>query len=86
MRCITPGEAEYVIKEMHLGACADHAGPRSVVRKILRTGYYWSSTSKDVAEFIAKCEQCQRHASLRHVPQEEMKALSGPWPFYMWGD
>ncbi len=37
LRCVTLEEAEYVIREMHLGACAAHNSPRSIVRKIIRT-------------------------------------------------
>jgi hypothetical protein len=34
---------------------------------------------------IKKCEQCQRHANIPHIPSEELHTLSTPWPFHTWG-
>nr|GEU58194.1 protein NYNRIN-like [Tanacetum cinerariifolium] len=33
--------ANYVLREIHKGSCSMHAGPRSVMEKALRSGYYW---------------------------------------------
>nr|XP_023909274.1 uncharacterized protein LOC112020937 [Quercus suber] len=38
LRCVDEGEVEYILREVHEGICGDHAGPRSLVRKIMRTG------------------------------------------------
>nr|GEY59988.1 reverse transcriptase domain-containing protein [Tanacetum cinerariifolium] len=40
LRCVGPLQAEYVIREIHKGSCSMHAGPRSVVAKAIRLGYY----------------------------------------------
>nr|GFC09354.1 reverse transcriptase domain-containing protein [Tanacetum cinerariifolium] len=40
LRCVGPLQAEYVIKEIHEGSCSMHAGPRSVVAKAIRPGYF----------------------------------------------
>ncbi|GJZ95845.1 reverse transcriptase domain-containing protein [Tanacetum coccineum] len=40
LRCIGPLQANYIIREVHEGACGMHAGARSVVAKIMRQGYY----------------------------------------------
>ena len=34
-------EDEYILEEIHEGICGDHAGPRSLVSKVIRTGYFW---------------------------------------------
>ena len=42
LRCVDDDEeAKYILKEIHEGICGDHAGPRSLVSKVLRTGYFW---------------------------------------------
>nr|XP_023904367.1 uncharacterized protein LOC112016094 [Quercus suber] len=41
LRCVDEGEAEYVLREVCEGICEDHTGPRSLVRKIIRAGYFW---------------------------------------------
>lgn len=40
LRCIGPTQAESVIREIHEGACGLHAGPRSIVSKVARHGYF----------------------------------------------
>ncbi|GJR58193.1 reverse transcriptase domain-containing protein [Tanacetum coccineum] len=41
LRCVGPLQANYVIREIHMGSCGMHVGPRAVVRKAMRQGYYW---------------------------------------------
>ena len=40
LRCIEGEEAKYVLEEVHGGVCGDHMGAKSLVRKIMRTGYF----------------------------------------------
>jgi len=41
LKCLTPDQATYVIRELHLGICGTHLGVRTMVAKVVRTGYYW---------------------------------------------
>nr|GFA13078.1 reverse transcriptase domain-containing protein [Tanacetum cinerariifolium] len=59
VRCVGPLQAEYVIKEIHEGSCSMHAGPRSVVAKAIRLGYFWPTMHRDVQDMIRKCNDCQ---------------------------
>ncbi|GJW59799.1 reverse transcriptase domain-containing protein [Tanacetum coccineum] len=47
LRCVRPTQAEYVVKEIHEGSYSMHSGPRSVVAKAIRSGYYWLTMHKD---------------------------------------
>jgi len=38
-RCVEEDEAKYILEEIHEGICGDHTGPRSLVNKIIITGY-----------------------------------------------
>nr|GEX47288.1 reverse transcriptase domain-containing protein [Tanacetum cinerariifolium] len=40
LRCVGLVQADYVMREIHEGSCSMHAGPRSVVAKAIRLGYY----------------------------------------------
>ena len=40
-RCLSPDEVNYVLREVHKGACGNHLGARSLVHKVIRVGYYW---------------------------------------------
>nr|GEZ38293.1 reverse transcriptase domain-containing protein [Tanacetum cinerariifolium] len=59
LRCVGPFQAEYVIKEIHEGSCSMHAGPRSVVAKAIRLGYFLPTMHRDAQDMIRKCNDCQ---------------------------
>ena len=40
LKCVDEDEARYILEEIHEGICGDHAGPRSLVSKVIRTGYF----------------------------------------------
>ncbi|GKE09755.1 reverse transcriptase domain-containing protein [Tanacetum coccineum] len=60
-------------------------GPRSVVSKIIRLGYYWPSMHKDAKSLIQKCETCQIHSPILRKPKQEMTSIMSAWPFLQWG-
>ncbi|CAL1405791.1 unnamed protein product [Linum trigynum] len=85
LKCLGPEEAKWVIKEIHQGTCATHSGPRSLERTILLQGYYWPTVKKDAMEAVKKCHECQIHANKQHLPSEQLRSITGPWPFAQWG-
>nr|XP_033511174.1 uncharacterized protein LOC117275929 [Nicotiana tomentosiformis] len=38
--CLRPRDSEYVMREIHEGTCRNHSDAESLVRKIIRAGYY----------------------------------------------
>ena len=40
LKCVDEEEAKYILKKIHEGVCKDHAGPRSLVSKVIRIGYF----------------------------------------------
>nr|GEV54910.1 reverse transcriptase domain-containing protein [Tanacetum cinerariifolium] len=85
LRCVGPLQAEYVMREIHEGSCSMHAGPRSVVAKAIRLGYYWPTMHKDARDMIRKCSDCQVHRPVTKHPQQHLTPITAPWPFYKWG-
>ncbi|GJV54548.1 reverse transcriptase domain-containing protein [Tanacetum coccineum] len=59
LRCVGPIQADYVLREIHAGSCSMHSGPRSVVARALRSGYYWPTMHRDARDMIRKCHDCQ---------------------------
>ena len=39
-RCVSKEEAKYVLEEIHEVICGDHIGPRSLISKVIQTGYF----------------------------------------------
>nr|GFA69602.1 reverse transcriptase domain-containing protein [Tanacetum cinerariifolium] len=85
LRCVGPLQVDYVMKEIHEGSCSMHAGPRSVVAKAIRLGYYWPTMHKDARDMIRKCNDCQIHRPVTRHPQQSLSLITAPWPFYKWG-
>ncbi|GJU87036.1 reverse transcriptase domain-containing protein [Tanacetum coccineum] len=52
LRYAGPLQSDYVIREIHEGSCSMHAGPRSVVAKAMRLGYYWPTMHRDARDII----------------------------------
>ncbi|KAM1810112.1 hypothetical protein ACFX12_026916 [Malus domestica] len=85
LRCLTPAEAEIVLREIHEGVCGDHAGSRSLAHKTFRQGYYWPTLHQDAIKVSRSCDKCQRYATIPHSPPEPLTPMISPWPFAQWG-
>ncbi|GJW36008.1 reverse transcriptase domain-containing protein, partial [Tanacetum coccineum] len=85
LRCVGPLQANYVLIEIHEGLCSMHSGPRSVVAKAIRTGYYWPTMHMDARKLIRECNDCQVHRPVLINPQQNLSPITSPWPFYKWG-
>ena len=40
LRCLTPDESHYILRDVYKGARGNHSGARSLVHKIVRARYY----------------------------------------------
>nr|GFA09010.1 reverse transcriptase domain-containing protein [Tanacetum cinerariifolium] len=85
LRCVGPLQVDYVMREIHEGSCSMHTGPRSIVAKAIRLGYYWPTMHKDARDMIRKCSDCQIHRPFARHPQQPLTPITAPWPFYKWG-
>ncbi|GJW45872.1 reverse transcriptase domain-containing protein [Tanacetum coccineum] len=85
LRCVGPLQVDYVIREIHEGSCNMHTGPRSVVAKAMRLGYYWPTMHRDARDMIHTCNDCQVHRPVPRNPQQPLTLITALWPFYKWG-
>nr|GEW34634.1 reverse transcriptase domain-containing protein [Tanacetum cinerariifolium] len=84
LRCVGLLQAEYVMRDIHEGSCSMHVGPRSVLAKAIRLGYYWPTMHKDAHDMIRKCNDCQIHRPITRHPQQPLTPITAPWLFYKW--
>ena len=85
LRCVDDDEAKYILEEIHEGICGDYAGPRSLVSKVIRIGYFWPTMQVDVLELVKKCDKYQRFGNVQRLPVERMTMITSSWPFTQWG-
>ena len=84
LKCVDEEEAKHILEEIHQGICRDHAGPRSLVNKVIRIGYFWPTIQVDAVELVKKCDRCQRYGNVQWLPAERLTVISSPWPFAQW--
>ena len=76
LKCVDEEEARYIMEEIHGGVCDDHADPRSLVNKVIRTGYFWPTMQADAVEIVKKCDKCQRYGNVQRLPAERLTTIA----------
>jgi len=76
LKCVDEEEARYILEEIHEGVFGDHAGPRSLVSKVFRIGYFWPIMQVDVRELVKKCDKCLRFRNVQHLPAERLMTIA----------
>ena len=85
LKCVDEEETRYILEEIHGRVCGDHAGPRSLVTKVIRTGYFWPTMQVDASKIVKKCDKYQRYENVQRLPAEKLTTISSLWPFTQWG-
>ena len=85
LKYVDDNEAKYILEEIHKGICGDHAGPRSLVSKVIRIDYLWPTMQVDALELVKKCDKCQQFRNVQRLLMERMTMITSPWPFAQWG-
>ena len=78
LRCLAPNEANYVLQEVHEGACGNHSGVRSLIHKVVRAGYYWPTVQADTKVYVKVCDQCQQFSNVPRQPSEYLTPMMAP--------
>jgi ribonuclease HI len=67
MRCILGDKGRELLQEIHAGACGHHTGPRTLVGKAFRQGFYWLTVVADSKDIVRRCEGFQFYARQTHL-------------------
>ncbi|XP_022875765.1 uncharacterized protein K02A2.6-like [Olea europaea var. sylvestris] len=85
LRCLKPFESLQALTEVHEGICENQQGGRALAYKSIRYGYYWPTIKKDAAEYVKRCDKCQRFGNAIYAPAEELTSIHYSAPFEQWG-
>ncbi|XP_056696908.1 uncharacterized protein [Spinacia oleracea] len=85
LKCVGPTDADYILREIHLGICGNHIGGRTLAHKALRAGYWWPTMVSEAKQMARKCEKCQKFAPAIHQPAQALQSTLYPLPFAQWG-
>ncbi|PKI63894.1 hypothetical protein CRG98_015675 [Punica granatum] len=70
---------------MLLWCIDEHKSRRPMEEKIMRLGYYWSTMETNCVKHVRHCHRCQVYADQIKAPPNELRPMTAPWPFSMWG-
>ena len=73
LKCVTPFDRNYILREIHEGACSSHQRARTIAGKALRAEYYWPTLKHNADALVMKCPNCQLH---RDIPQDATNPLA----------
>ncbi|GAA0140621.1 hypothetical protein LIER_01931 [Lithospermum erythrorhizon] len=78
--CVSEAKIDQTLYEVHEGhVCGHHIGGHSSTLKVTRAGYYWPTIMKDAAEYVKRCDVCQRMQPIpRHLVAEMSPVGSQP--------
>ena len=85
LMCLTPKQGQYVLAEFHEGICGNHPGGRTLAHRVHTQEYYWPTMKSDAANYVKKCDPCQRMFPILKSPVQDLVSISSPWPFAKWG-
>ena len=81
LMCLTPEQGQYVLAELHEGICGNHPGGRTLAHRAHTQGYYWPTMKSDAADYVKRCDPCQRISPILKSPVQYLVSISSPWPF-----
>jgi hypothetical protein len=84
MWCIPRDQGRELLQEIHANTCGHHAGPRTLVGKAFRQGFYWSTAVADSKDIVRHCEGCQFYARQTHLPTQALQTIPITWAFTVW--
>ena len=85
LKCITPKEGNYILREIHAGGCGIHQGVRTVINKLLRSEYYWHYLRSDAETLILRCSKCQLFSKVAKKPTSYLTTMQSMLSFDKWG-
>ena len=60
LKCLTKEQGQYVFVELHEEICGNHPSGRTLAHRAHTQGYYWLTMRSDAADYVRKCDRCQR--------------------------
>ncbi|XP_025684998.1 uncharacterized protein [Arachis hypogaea] len=58
LKCVEPGDMEYILCEIYEGCCSHHIGGKTLAQKVIRARYFWPSVIQDSMQLVKSCSKC----------------------------
>ena len=67
LKCVTPSEVKYIMREIHERTYRNHAGGQSLAFKALKQGYYWPTIKTDNMEYTRKYDYFTKRVKAEEI-------------------
>ncbi|KAL3685159.1 hypothetical protein R1sor_003181 [Riccia sorocarpa] len=84
-RCLSAEEIPTVLKASHTDEAGGHFSGELTARKIYLSGYWWPTVHKDCANYVRRCDACQRHGKPLSRYTSLLSSILAARPFQKWG-
>ncbi|KAL3700018.1 hypothetical protein R1sor_018040 [Riccia sorocarpa] len=83
--CLEKEEVLTILEALHSGLEGGHFGVQTTAKKILTGGYKWPTLFRDTADFIKRCDACQRTGRPTATTRWPLVPIMPLAPFERWG-
>ncbi|KAL3682263.1 hypothetical protein R1sor_000285 [Riccia sorocarpa] len=84
-RCLEKPEVNRIIQLLHSGDTGGHFGIQTTARKIIKAAYWWPTLYRDVADYVKRCDPCQRTGRPTATTRWPLTPILPLAPFEKWG-
>lgn len=83
--CVTKAEYIKVLEPAHAGLSRGHFFADTTAKAIMTAGLWWPTLFQDAAEFVKRCDQCQRVKVPIRKDNMPLRPMMGARAFAKWG-
>ena len=83
--CIKENEYLPILHQAHSGVGSGHFSSETTTRNILWSGLWWPTLNFDAAQFVKRCEECQRSKPPTTYDRMPLRPLMATRAFAKWG-
>ncbi|KAL3693085.1 hypothetical protein R1sor_006736 [Riccia sorocarpa] len=84
-RCLSAEEIPTVLKASHTDEAGGHFSGKLTARKIYLSGYWWPTVHTDCANYVRRCDACQRQGKPLSRYTSLLSPILAARPFQKWG-
>ncbi|CAA7021231.1 unnamed protein product [Microthlaspi erraticum] len=74
-RCIAEEDVQGVLEHCHGSVYGGHFATFKTATKVLQSGLWWPTLFKDAADYIAKCDPCQRKGGITKTDEMPLNPI-----------
>lgn len=74
-QCCVSEEGQWLLEEIHAGACGYHAAPWTIVGKAFCHRFFWPHAMRNKEKIVRTCDGCEHFAQKTHMPATALNTL-----------